>query len=184
MGRPSLTMQSLTLLLATTTSAAILPVNLNFGNMKTSVRTVKQCDGHDDDVMMIVDGNMPEDICMPGTITMDSHVIIYMDIMKLTPFPMHIPCFDGIGSCEYEACPMIEAGTDSWCAHFPETQPCSCPLLAGELNVKGVEVPVQDMGALGPLMEGGYSATMHWYGASDKDNILACSELTFNLKDC
>ena len=69
-------------------------------------------EGHEDDVMVVNGGSMPEEICMPGTmqITTDTIIkqdlpmdlIIYMDLKKLTPFPMTIPCLDGIGSCEYE----------------------------------------------------------------------------------
>jgi len=187
-------MQSLPILLfVSAASAAILPINLVYDGMQTRVGTVKQCEGYEDAVMVIKSGSMSEEICMPGTMEMTTEtliredlptdLIIYMDIKKLTPFPMHIPCLDGIGSCEYEACPMIESGPI--CDVLPENQPCSCPIRAGELNLKNVKLPVQDMGpVLGPLMEGGYSAKMTWYGASDKDNILACLDMTFTLKKC
>merc|ERR1719370_2322389 len=137
------------LLLASTASAAILPINLVFDGMQTNV---------------VNGGSMPEEICMPGTmqITTDTIIkqdlpmdlIIYMDLKKLTPFPMTIPCLDGIGSCEYEACPMIEEGTPI-CYALPDSQPCHCPLLAGNFVMNDVKIPVQDMGpVLGPLMEG------------------------------
>jgi len=192
---PSLTMKSVyVLLLASTASAAILPINLVFDGMQTNVGTVKQCEGHENDVMVVNGGSMPEEICMPGTIQMTTDtiikqdlpmdLIIYMDLKKLTPFPMTIPCLNGIGSCEYEACPLIEEGTPI-CDALPDTQPCHCPLLAGNFRMNDVKIPVQDMGpVLGPLMEGGYSAKMTWYGASDKDNILACLDMTFTLKKC
>merc|ERR1712243_489506 len=93
---PSLTMKSVcVLLLASTASAGILPINLVFDGMHTNVGTLKQCEGHEDDVMVVNGGSMPKEICMPGTmqITTDTIIkqdlpmdlIIYMDLKKLTP---------------------------------------------------------------------------------------------------
>merc|ERR1712059_131168 len=112
--------------------------------------------------------------CMPSVMTVDTHtliredlptdLIISMKIQKLTPFPMTVPCLNGVGSCEYEICPMIESMADSLCPSFPENQPCSCPLLAGEMELYGVKTPVQDMGPiLGAVMEGEYQATANFY---------------------
>ena len=78
-----------------------------------------------------------------------------------------------LGDCEYNA------------VNHAEKCPCSCPLLAGEFVLEGVETPVQDMGPiLGAVMEGDYEATATLYGASDKDRILGCMKLTFALKQC
>merc|ERR1712179_686993 len=190
MGTPSPTMTPSTiLLLATATSASVVPIKFDFGALSPSLSAVKQCAGHEDDSMVVVEGTTPDSICMPGVMTMDMHTLIREDLptdlllKKLTPFPMKVPCMNGIGSCEYEICPMIEAGVDTWCPSFPETQPCSCPLKAGHIVLKGIEIPVQDMGPiLGPLMDGAYSATATFYGASAKDKILGCVEFTFSLK--
>jgi len=182
-------------LLATAASASVLPLKLNFGSLNPSLRGVKQCEGHEDDIFVVVDGTSPDEICMPSIMTVDTNTIIREDlptdlildmkIQKLTPFVMTVPCLNGIGSCEYELCPMIENDPDTWCSNFPDWQPCGCPLLAGELNLNGMEVPVQDMGdILGPLMEGEYSATANFFGASNKDKILGCVEFTFALKNC
>jgi hypothetical protein len=32
---------------------------------------------------------------------------------------------------------MIENMADTICPHFPPSQPCGCPLLAGDLDMKG-----------------------------------------------
>ena len=66
-----------------------------------------------------------------------------MDLKKVTPFPMTVPCLDGVGSCEYEICPMILDLADSLCPAFPPSQPCGCPLLPGEMELYGVQTPVQ-----------------------------------------
>merc|ERR1712059_141696 len=68
---------------------------------------------------------------MPSVMTVDTHtliredlptdLIISMKIQKLTPFPMTVPCLNGIGSCEYEICPMIVNDPDTWCTAFPDS---------------------------------------------------------------
>ena len=145
--------------------------------------------------MVVIDGTTDEEICMPGTSTINVHtrvkedlpidLKIKMDLKKIAPFPMTVPCLDGVGSCEYDICSYIENMSDILCPAFPAYQPCSCPLLAGEFILEGVETPVQDMGPiLGAVMEGDYEATATLYGASDKDRILGCMKLTFALKQC
>jgi hypothetical protein len=53
----------------------------------------------------------------------------------------------------YDICETITNMADSLCPSFPETQPCGCPLLAGDLDLKNVELAVPDFGPiLGPLM--------------------------------
>merc|ERR1711874_740121 len=109
----------------------------------------------------------PESMCMPSTTFVDIHCLMkedlptdltmFLDLKKLTLFSMTVPCINGIGSCEYELCPMIESMADTLCNTFPPSQPCSCPLFANELDLKGIQLEVQDMGPiLGPVMEGDY----------------------------
>jgi hypothetical protein len=53
----------------------------------------------------------------------------------------------------YDICETIINMADSLCPTFPETQPCGCPLLAGDLDLKNIELAVPDFGPiLGPLM--------------------------------
>lgn len=151
--------------------------------------------GHENDVMVVIEGTTDEEICMPGNSTINVHtrvsedlpmdLVIKMDLQKVTPFPMTVPCLDGVGSCEYDICQYIENMADILCPAFPEYQPCGCPLLKGEFILEGVQTPVQDMGPiLGAVMEGEYDATATLYAASDKDRILGCMKLTFALKQC
>ena len=108
-----------------------------------------------------------------------------MDLQKETPFPMHVPCLDGVGSCEYDLCDILAQQPPSICNALPATQPCSCPLLQGEMVLENMEVVVDDMGAvLGAVMEGGYSAEAKFYGKSNPDKILGCVNMTFELKQC
>merc|ERR1719516_814119 len=98
---------------------------------------------------------------LPEDLTLD------MNLNKLTPSPMHVPCLNGVGSCEYELCPMITDMGDQLCPSFPPGRPCGCPLKAGEITIVGLQLPVQDMGPI--------------FGASERDKILACLEFTFSL---
>ena len=53
----------------------------------------------------------------------------------------------------YDICTTIENLADTICPSFPPSQPCGCPLLAGDIDLKNVELPVPDFGPiLGSLM--------------------------------
>merc|ERR1712123_213167 len=103
-------------LLATT--ASVLPLKFNFGDNQPSLKAVRQCAGHEDDVLVVLEGTTPDEVCMPGTTEINVHtrisedlpsdLLIKMDLHKLTPFPMSVPCLNGVGSCEYDICSMIQ----------------------------------------------------------------------------
>merc|ERR1719309_1664406 len=151
-------------------SASILPIQIGFGSegIHTTVKGVQQCAGHEDDTVVLLEGSMPESMCMPSTQIMNMKTQI-----------------NGEGSCEYELCPMIE-NSESLCEVLPPEQPCKCPLFATDLlDMQGVKIEIQDMGPiLGEITEGDYSATANMYSAADKEKILTCIEFTFNLKKC
>jgi len=58
--------------------------------------------------LQFVDGSVPEEIEIPGTAIMNIHVTISRDmpedlmiklkLKKLEPFPMDVPCLNGLGS--------------------------------------------------------------------------------------
>jgi len=173
-----------------------IPLKFQYGgSAKPGLRSVTQCPGHEDDALVVLEGNSPDNICMPGEMSMDvntliredlpNDLIIELKLQKLEPFPMTVPCLNGIGSCPYDLCPMIVDMADVLCPSFPESQPCGCPLLAGEMNLPGLVVPVPDMGPiLGAVMEGSYEATASFYGASNPDKSLGCIILAFSLENC
>jgi len=186
------------LILPSLAAASILPIKFDFGNSaesRPSLRSVQQCEGHENDALVLIEGTTPDEICMPGTTVINMHTSIRedlptdltlnLDLHKITPFPMTVPCLNGVGSCEYELCPMIEDMADTVCPSFPEGQPCGCPLLKGDMHLEGIEMPVQDMGPiLGEVMKGSYRATAMLYGASAPDKTLGCIEFTFALDTC
>merc|ERR1712142_862092 len=165
--------------LCAVTSASILPIRFTgTGSSNPSLTSVAQCPGHENDILVVLpDSSSPDEVCMPGTMPMTVHtnvredlptdLVIELDLKKLEPFPMTVPCLSGIGSCPYEICPIIENMGDTLCPSFPDTQPCGCPLLAGDFSLSGVKIPVPDMGpVLGSVMEGSYEATAEMYGKS------------------
>ena len=58
-----------------------------------------------------------------------SDLMMKLDLKKIDPFPMTVPCLDGVGSCDYDICQIITDMGATVCDHFPEGQPCGCPLL-------------------------------------------------------
>ena len=58
--------------------------------------------------LQFIDGTIPDVIYLPGTVTMDLHALISQDLpadvmiklnlKKLEPFPLDVPCLDGLGS--------------------------------------------------------------------------------------
>ena len=60
---------------------------------------------------------MEEEICMPGVTYMNTHTLmredlpsdlmIKLDLQKVDPFPMTVPCLEGVGSCEYDICKVM-----------------------------------------------------------------------------
>jgi len=191
--RPFISLLASTLLVSS--QAAILPIKFNFGSQTPTVFTIAQCAGHENDPLQFIEGQMDEVICMPGTTTMNtkteiredlpSDLMMKLDLKKIDPFPMTVPCLDGVGSCDYDICQIITDMGATVCDHFPEGQPCGCPLLQGGMDLQGIEMPVQDMGdVLGSVMEGGYEATARFYPASDPSIDIGCMEFTFTLQMC
>ena len=63
-------------------------------------------EGHEDDILLILNSSLPEHVCMPGNLELSADVMIKetlppdlsmdMDLTKLTPYPMHVPCLEGV----------------------------------------------------------------------------------------
>ena len=66
-----------------------------------------------------------------------SDLMMKLDLKKIDPFPMTVPCLDGVGSCDYDICQIITDMGATVCDHFPEGQPCGCPLLKVKTNIEG-----------------------------------------------
>jgi len=112
---------------------------------------------------------------------MPNDLIIKLDLQKQDPFPLDVPCLNGLGSCEYDICSIIESNSEQFCPAFPDFQPCHCPLLKGHFQMSGVKLDVPSFGALDYLMVGSYKARATFYGKSTSDRLLGCMEFDFTF---
>ena len=65
-------------------------------------------DGFEDAPMQVLGGSSPDEVPIPGEITMDidtmltedmpNDLIIKLDLQKQDPFPLDVPCLNGLGS--------------------------------------------------------------------------------------
>merc|ERR1711997_14930 len=155
------------------------------------LKTVKQCDGYENAPFQFISGTSPDQIPIPGEITMDMHskitadmpadLVLKMDLQKQEPFPLDVPCLNGLGSCEYDLCQIIVDNGDTFCPGFPEGQACGCPLLANDYDMTGITIQVPDFGILNDLMVGTYKAKQFLYGKSDPENKLGCMEFEYEF---
>ena len=100
---------------------------------------------------------MPDTIHLPSTVPLNmvstvseelpKDLIVFMKLVKHAPFPIDVPCVNGIGSCEYDGCSILTE-EQAMCDGFPEGYECKCPLPAGTYNFVNVPVEVPDMGDL------------------------------------
>merc|ERR1719474_1896063 len=111
----------------------------------------KNCEGFEDADFVVLGGNSPDVIPIPGEIEMDIHtlfrhdlpadMVLKMDLTMLEPFPLDVPCLNGLGSCEYDFCKILV-----------------------------------DIGVLNNLMVGSYKSTATFYGKSTPENKVGCLE--------
>merc|ERR1711988_1237288 len=106
--------------------ALVLPLPLKFGGNKSpTLKSIETCPGHENDVMVVIEGTTDEEICMPGNSTINVHtrvsedlpmdLVIKMDLQKVTPFPMTVPCLDGVGSSYWRGSrPRSRTWDPSW----------------------------------------------------------------------
>merc|ERR1712223_1166523 len=161
-------------------------------NSKAVLRSApRNCDGYEDADFVVLGGNSPDEIPIPGEITMDinqlirhdlpADLVLKMDLTKLEPFPLDVPCLNGLGSCEYDFCKILVDNGDQLCDQMPPGQPCHCPLLKNEWDMKGVTVPIPDFGLLNNLMVGSYKSRATFYGKSTPDNKVGCMEFEYTF---
>merc|ERR1712141_286035 len=141
-----------------------------FAQSKSFLKSApKNCEGYEDADFVVMGGDSPDEIPIPGEITMDIHnlikvdlpedLVIKMDLTKMDPFPLDVPCLNGLGSCEYDFCQILVVNGDQLCSDdWPADKPCSCPLKAGDYDLHGIAVSVPDFGILNDLMVGEYKS--------------------------
>merc|ERR1711992_494039 len=177
-------------LFASAASAFVVPLPAG-----VQAQVIKQCEGFQG-IMNLISGDMPATINIPSKIPLNfvteltdelpGDLVIFMKLKKLAPFPLDVPCFNGVGSCEYDGCSVL-TGNPSICKVLHAVHPdivCECPLVVpkGTYDFHGAEVEVPDMGAtMDKLMAGHYTAKMTAYGKSNPSKILGCFDLEFTF---
>ena len=73
--------------------------------------------GHENDVIQLVSGNLPDTINIPGSVTLNMEtkitaalpmdLISELSLKKMDPFPVPVPCLNGFGSCPYDGCMVM-----------------------------------------------------------------------------
>merc|ERR1711890_217377 len=81
---------------------------------KAIIKGVQVCPGYEDSLFQFMGGNSPDEVPLPGNIVMDMHMkingdmpadlVISLCLQKQDPFPLDVPCLNGLGSCEYDMC--------------------------------------------------------------------------------
>merc|ERR1719266_938438 len=115
---------------------SILSVFVALAQSKAVLKSAPtNCEGYEDADFVVIGGNSPDTIPIPGEISMDinqlikvdlpSDMVIKMELTKLEPFPLDVPCLNGLGSCEYDFCQILVDNGDQLCSQMPPGQPCS-----------------------------------------------------------
>merc|ERR1712241_39889 len=171
-------------LFASAASAFVVPLPAG-----VQAKVIKQREGFQG-IMNLISGDMPAEINIPSKIPLNfvteltdqlpGDLVIFMKLKKMSPYPLDVPCFNGVGSCEYDGCAVIE-GNPSICKVLEKNGiACKCPFPKGKWDLHGATQAVPDMGAtMDKLMVGHYKAKMTAYGKSNPSKVLTCFDLEF-----
>ena len=106
--------------------------------------------GHENDVIQLVSGNLPDTINIPGSVTLNMEtkitaalpmdLISELSLKKMDPFPVPVPCLNGFGSCPYDGCMVMNQ-----LCKFADPQ-CACPLQPGNYKFDNVALNLPDLG--------------------------------------
>merc|ERR1711973_119738 len=154
---------------------------------KVQLGAVKQCAGGPYDIQL-TSGNLPDVINIPGTVdvnmetevvhTLPKDLMVSLKLKKYQPYPLDVPCINGIGSCEYDGCKVLEA----LCNTLPKDVPCKCPMPEGHYNFNNVPLKIPDMGAImDNLMVGKYNGEIQFYGKTNPSHVVGCFDMDFEF---
>merc|ERR1712154_37010 len=104
-------------LFASAASAFVVPLPAG-----VQAQVIKQCEGFHG-AINLVSGDMPDTINLPSKIPLNfvteltedlpGDLVIFMKLKKLQPYPLDVPCFNGVGSCEYDGCSVLTSNPSS-----------------------------------------------------------------------
>lgn len=151
--------------------AVILLFTLNLVRCEPNIAW--DCETSSTKVMYFDDSVLtPTPVIYPGNISIDSYFNLtedipsenffcQMEVIKLEPKRMRIPCLAGRGSCIWDVCNgAIPEFKDELCAFGV----CECPLKKGPYHGNGVIYNLPNMGKIiEKIVPGNYSASVKFY---------------------
>merc|ERR1712126_386370 len=188
-GNPKMnTLRGALLLLAVASAGSALVIKSPEGDKSIRLGSVKQCPGGPYD-MTLTSGNLPDKINIPSEVELNvvtdvakelpMDLMVSLRLQKYQPFPLNVPCMNGIGSCDYDGCKVL----DKLCNTLPPNIPCKCPMPAGHFVFDGVKFKIPDMGKImDKLMAGKYKGEIKFYGKSvGSDKPVGCFDMDFEF---
>ncbi|CAL1287327.1 unnamed protein product [Larinioides sclopetarius] len=154
--------------------------------------TFTDCGGADKSVAFKDGSVKPDPIQYPGnlsmSVTMDvlkdlpaSNFEMRLNLIKLDPRRMNVPCLESIGSCSYDVCGMIENHRSVFCPAFPNPDDCGCPMKVGTYNVKDALVAIPDFGQIFvKILQGHYEGNITFVDKATNTQ-LGCCAMTFEI---
>ncbi|KAG8201349.1 hypothetical protein JTE90_016826 [Oedothorax gibbosus] len=134
----------------------------------------------------------PDPIQYPGNISASVDLIVLkdlpadnfemkLDLTKLQPRKMTVPCLQDIGSCTYDVCSIINNHKESFCPAFPDPTKCGCPMKAATYSLKNVGVAIPNFGEIFVnILKGGYEGKITFHDKSSGTEI-GCVAITFEI---
>ncbi|XP_055927794.1 ganglioside GM2 activator-like isoform X2 [Argiope bruennichi] len=155
--------------------------------------TFADCGGPDKSIDIKEGSVKPDPILYPGnvsmTVAMDilkdlpaSGLEMKMDLIKLDPRKMNVPCLDNIGSCSYDVCELIQNHRSEFCPMFPNPDECGCPMKAGYYSLKNAPVVLPDFGEIFvKILKGHYEGNITFTDKNSNKQV-GCIAITFEIE--
>ncbi|GIX97905.1 uncharacterized protein CEXT_389401 [Caerostris extrusa] len=154
--------------------------------------TFSDCGGAEKSMTIIAGSVKPDPIQYPGNLSMTvafnvtkdlpaSNFQMALNLTKLNPRVMHVPCMEDIGSCTYDVCTMIQNHRSEFCPMFPNPDECGCPIKVGSYFMKDGFVAIPDFGQLFvKILQGNYEGTITFTDTSSNTQH-GCIAIKFEI---
>ncbi|KAI1280593.1 hypothetical protein HDE_13948 [Halotydeus destructor] len=131
----------------------------------------------------------PNPVQYPGNVSIDSTLVstavlpatnfyVKMLLQKVAPTPLHIPCFLGYGSCEYDFCGKTVPNNQ---AAFCSMGLCKCPFEAKEYVGKNIPYQLPNFGGLiSKIVVGDYTGNVTFFNKVD-GTVYGCVGMNFTI---
>lgn len=120
----------------------------------------------------------PSPILYPGNVTIDGvfeitedlpsqDLFVRLEVFKLEPRKMKIPCIENKGSCTYDVCNYVLPNNQEQMCSFGF---CECPVKKNTYTGKGISYKLPKMGGeiFKKLLAGKYTAKLQFYNSESQ----------------